>query len=263
MTEPTRQRVLITGAAGVFGTWISEAFARQGARLLLSDARPEPLQRLADRLAGEGAEVTTHRADLEREEQIAGLADACGSLWGTADVLVNNAGVYPRGRMLRISRAEFERIIAINLFAPFQLSQAIAGQMVEHAVHGSIVNISSGAALSTRPGGGPYSTSKAALAMLTRAFALELAPASIRVNAVAPGFAPGSEVSALDATYVEKMTRTIPLGRTSGPRDAPEAVLFLCSEQASFITGATITVDGGRTAGTFDADRDGALAELA
>lgn len=250
-------RVVVTGAAGIFGEWIAEAFAREGADLLLTDMRAEPLQQLADRLTGHGARVETQAADLTEPVEIDALAATVASTWGSPDVLVNNAGIYPRGWLLDMTRAHFENILSVNLLAPFQLTQAMARLMIDHGVHGSIVNITSGAAGSTQPGGGPYSTSKAALAMYTRACALELAPYDIRVNAVSPGFAPGSEVSALDEAHIAGMTESIPLGRTSGPKDAPEAVLFLCSEKASFITGTTITVDGGRTAGTFHAAKHG------
>jgi 3-oxoacyl-[acyl-carrier protein] reductase len=114
-----------------------------------------------------------------------------------------------------------------------------------------VVNIGSGAARRTTRTGGVYAASKAALEMLTRALALEAGEAGIRVVAVGPGFAPGSEVSALPDDHVAKMRASIPLGRTSGPDDAPAAILWLCSGAASFVTGTTLDVDGGRTAGDF------------
>jgi len=103
-----------------------------------------------------------------------------------------------------------------------------------------------------RNGSVPYCTSKTALERLSKGFALELAPLGIRVNVVEPGFAPGSAVSPLSEAYVEKMKSRIPLGRTSGPDDTPGAILYLCSEQASFITGAVLSVDGGNSIGTFE-----------
>lgn len=139
----------------------------------------------------------------------------------------------------------------VNLTAPFLLTRDLARLMIKDQVRGAVVNITSAAANTTRLGSGHYSTSKAGLAMLTRAYALELAPHGIRVNAVSPGFAPGSKVSTLDDHYIATVEASIPLGRTSGPCDAAEAVLFLCSKRASYITGTTLTVDGGRSAGTF------------
>lgn len=259
VSDPTlaRKRVIVTGAAGLLGGWISEAFARENARLLLTDSRDAPLQACADRLREMGTDVITQTADLTDEVDIDALANLSADHWGSPDVLINNAGVYPGGWLMEASRADVERMSTINVMAPFQLTQSLAKQMISHQVHGSIVNVSSSAALSARPGFGPYSMSKAALAMMTRVFALELGPANIRVNSIDPGFAPGGEFSSVDDSHAKLMRESIPLGRTSGAHDAPEAILFLCSDRASFITGTTVTVDGGRMAGTFRMERDG------
>lgn len=244
------QRVVITGAAGVIGTWISRAFAREGASLLLTDRRAKDLEGLAEELRQEGSQVNIVPADLGDDQGVAVLLAAIHQLWGTPDVLVNNAGIYPHGEIFETDVSAVRSIFQINVMAPFALTQGVAKMMIAEGVRGSIVNIGSGASERTATGGGPYSASKAALHMFTRAFAIELAPFGIRINTVAPGFAPGSQVSYLDDAYVTRMIETIPLGRTSGPGDAPEAVLFLCSSKASFITGTNLAVDGGRTAGT-------------
>ena len=141
--------------------------------------------------------------------------------------------------------------VSLSTTAPFILTRDLARLLVAAGDGGAIVNISSTAAETTSVGSGHYSASKAGMAMITRAFALELAPHKIRVNAVTPGFAPGSVVSPLSDEYARRMIESIPLGRASGPHDASEAVLFLCSERASFITGTTLHVEGGRSAGTF------------
>lgn len=250
MNDNQPARVVVTGAAGVMGEWISRAFAREGADLLLHDLRPEPLAALADDLRREGASVGTAHSDLSEDDGWKGLVAAISERWDSPDVLVNNAGIYPHAALLDTDVAEVRRIFEINVMAPFALSRAVAQLMQRTGTAGSIINIGSGAANAPATGGGPYAASKAALQMLSRSFALELAHWGIRVNTVQPGFAPGSVVSQLDDEYVARMTSTIPLGRTSGPDDAPEAVLFLASARASFITGATLAVDGGRTAGT-------------
>lgn len=250
MNDRQAARVVVTGAAGVMGEWISRAFAREGADLLLHDLRPEPLTALADDLGRNGAAVGTAHGDLSQTNGWQRLVDSISQRWDSPDVLVNNAGIYPHAALLDTDVAEVRRIFEINVVAPFALSRAVAQLMQRTGTAGSIINISSGAANAPATGGGPYAASKAALQMLTRSFAIELAHSGIRVNTVQPGFAPGSVVSQLDDEYVARMISTIPLGRASGPDDAPEAVLFLASARASFITGATLAVDGGRTAGT-------------
>lgn len=244
--EFTGKRVVLTGAAGIIGTWTAEAFSAAGAELLLCDNRAKPLGELGDRLSAK-----TVVADLSTASGVAEVLAAVDQRWPTADILINNAGIYPRTPVASTGRALIERILDINVIAPFQLAQHVIGTMTRAGVAGSVINLSSGAAMRTTRTGGVYAASKAALEMLTKALALDSAEAGIRVNAVAPGFAPGSEVSELPPEHEEKMRRSIPLGRTSGPRDAPAAILWLCSNASSFVTGATLTVDGGRTAGDF------------
>lgn len=241
--EYTGARVVITGAAGIVGTWLAEAFAAAGADLLLSDSRPDDLAALAERL---GARYLV--ADLTGD----GLA-----VLGSAirehppEVLVNNAGIYPRTPLADTTPEDVRRILDVNVTATFELTRQAVTAMVDAGIRGRIVNISSGAALRPSAGGSVYAASKAAVETLTRSVALEVARHGIRVNAVQPGFAPGSAVSELPDSHVESMLARIPLGRTSGPGDAPAAVLWLCSSDAAFVTGTTISVDGGRTAGDF------------
>src|SRR5918994_4448675 len=212
--------VVVTGAAGVFGRWIAAAFAGEGAKLCLSDRRGDALEPLARELRLEGPRALLHPTELTDEGSILDLATRVREAWGAPDVVVNNAGIYsPRGGLLDYPTAEWDRMFAVNLRAPFLLAREMAKLMIERGVRGSIVNIGSGAARQMRAGSVPYCTSKTALERLTKGFALELAPYGIRVNAVEPGFAPGSVVSPLSDDYVERMKARIPLGRTSGPDD--------------------------------------------
>lgn len=246
------KRVVITGAAGVHGAWIAEAFAAQGSRLLLSDVRASELGSLARRLGALAGEVIEHVTDLTDEVSIADLVQIIRDRWGAPDILVNNAGIYPRATLLDLATEQWDRVLSVNLRAPFILTRDLAGLMIAAGVRGAIVNIGSGAAEGASSGGAAhYAVSKAGLATLSKFFALALAPHGIRVNTISPGFAPGSAVSQLSDEYVAKMIETIPLGRTSGPHDASEAVLFLCSDRSAFVTGANLAVDGGRSAGTF------------
>ena len=250
--EFQNKSIVITGAAGVFGRWITERFARDGARLCLSDNRRLALDELATSLGLAPSRTILHATELTDEASILDLAYQVRDAWQAPDIVVNNAGLYPRCGLLDLSAAEWDRIFGVNLRAPFLITREMAKLMIAAGRKGAVVNVSSGASRQMRSGSVPYCTSKTALERLTKGFALELAPHGIRVNAVEPGFAPGSSVSELSDDYVARMRARIPLGRTSGPGDAPEAVAYLCSEKASFITGAVLTVDGGNSIGTLE-----------
>ena len=244
--------VVITGAAGVFGRWITAAFAREGARLCLSDKRIEELDKLVDELGLDRATTILHQTELTEEASILDLTKQVRDAWGAPDVVVNNAGIYPRCQLLDLSTEDWDLMFDVNLRAPFLVSREMARLMVTAGVKGSFVNISSGGVRQMRTGGVPYGTSKTALERFTKGLALELAPYGIRANVVEPGFAPGSSVANLTEDYVKKMSDRIPLGRTSGPDDAPTAILYLSSKSASFITGAVLSVDGGNSIGTYE-----------
>lgn len=248
--EFTDKVVVITGAAGIFGRWIAARFAHDGALLCLSDIRP--LESTAAELGLDPARTLLHATELTDEASIADLAAQLHARWAAPDIVVNNAGLYPKFSLLDMDVADWDRIFDVNLRAPFLVTREMARLMIAAGRKGSIINISSGAARQMRNGSVPYCTSKTALERLSKGFALELAVHGIRVNVVEPGFAPGSEVSALSEDYVTRMKARIPLGRTSGPDDAPEAVAYLASERAGFITGAVLSVDGGNSIGTFE-----------
>ncbi len=240
--------VVLTGAYGVFGVWIAETFAAHGARLCLSGSSMSRLEALAEKLALKEPPLLVP-ADLTQESNILALADSVKKAWGAPDILVNNAGVYPSGFLLDTPTTEWDRILGVNLRAPFILTREIATLMIKAGKKGAIINIGSGAANRMRASSVPYCLSKAALDRLTKGFALELAEYGIRVNLIEPGFASGSVSNPLPEEHVKGMGGRIPLGRESGPNDTPNAVLYLCSDAASFITGATLPVDGGNGAG--------------
>lgn len=249
MAQFAGKGVIVTGALGIYGTWIADAFAREGARLCLTDRDGPALERrLAAAGGAEGSFAQT--ADLLDDRSLAVLVEKVGERWGTADVLVNNAGVYPSGFLLDIEPGEWDRIMGINVRAPFVLTQLVAKQMIAAGRQGTVVNISSGASRKLRRSVVPYCLSKTALDRLTQGFALELAQFGIRVNAVEPGFAAGSTSSPLTEEHVRQTTAGIPLGRASGPDDAAGAVLWLCSPAAAYVTGTAIAVDGGNSIGS-------------
>lgn len=253
MSEFQEKLVVVTGAAGIFGGWIASAFAKAGATLCLSDLRLDALEARAAELGLDRSRTLLHGTELREPRSIVALASLVQREWGAPDIVVNVAGLYPRTPvLLELDVAEWDRIMDVNLRAPFLMSREMAKLMIAQKVSGSIINIGSGAARRMSIGSVPYCTSKTALERLTKGLALELAPHGIRVNLVEPGFAPGSEVSKLPQEYVERMLTRIPLGRTSGPEDAAGAVLYLSSAAASFVTGAVLSVDGGNSIGTFE-----------
>lgn len=249
MMEMGGKGVVVTGALGIYGTWIANAFARAGARLCLTDRDGGMLKRrLAEARGAAGS--FCHAADLTDDAALARFVAEIGAAWGATDILINNAGIYPSGFLLDIDAAEWDRIMDLNVRVPFLLTQQVAKQMIGAGRSGAVVNISSGAAHKMRRSVVPYCLSKTALDRLTKGYALELAPYGIRVNAVEPGFAAGSTSSPLTDEHVRQVGAGIPLGRSSEPNDAAGAVLFLCSSAASYITGATVAVDGGNSIGS-------------
>lgn len=243
------KRVVVTGACGVHGAWIAAAFAREGAALCLSDRRAADLAALAAKL---GVDAVTHATELTDEGSIRDLARLIEQRWGAPDVVINNAGVYPRGLLLDIDVAEWDRVMDVNVRAPFLITRELAKLMIAKGVRGNFVTISSGAARGMRNGSVPYCTSKTAVERLSKGLALELAEYGIRVNVVEPGFAPGSVVSPLSQGYIERMSARIPLQRHSGPDDTAEALLYICSDKAAYVTGAVLTVDGGNSIGSWE-----------
>lgn len=239
-------RVVITGAGGIYGRWFAECFAREGARLCLSDNRADALAAAVRDLALPAATLT-HATELTDEASILELAALVGREWGAPDIVLNNAGIYPGKPLLETSTAEYDQMFDINCRAPFLVAREMASLMLAGTVKGSIVMIGSAASRRMRPGRVLYCTSKTTLERLTKGFALELAPMGIRVNMVEPGFAAGSAVSPLSATHIAEMTAGIPLGRLIRPDEAAEAVMFLCSDKAAFITGAVLAVEGGNS----------------
>jgi 3-oxoacyl-[acyl-carrier protein] reductase len=252
VTEPkclVGKRALVTGAAGVVGRMIVETLQEAGARVALTDARADALTALADEIDGD-PDAIVRAVDLTQEAAIAGLVNEIGARWGSLDVLVNNAGIYPSGFLLDISPADWDRVFDVNLRAPFVLTQLVAKQMIAGGIEGSVINISSGGSRKMRLTAAPYCISKTALDRLTKGFAQELAPFGIRVNALEPGFAPGSAVSHLTDEHIAATAESIPLGRNMSREDIAGPLLFLATEASRYVTGATVTADGGNSIGS-------------
>lgn len=237
----TGQKIVITGAAGVYGRAIASAFVAEGAHCVLSDHDAATLARAAAALPAD--RVTLHAADLTDDVALDCLVAAANA--GRAPhALVNNAGLYPFIPLMDCTGAEYDRILDVNTRAPFRLMQGIGGAMAA-AKRGSIVNVTSAAAEVIRGNGVPYGASKCALEYLTRAFAIELGPSGVRVNSARPGFAEGSALVSMPPGYADAIRARSLLGRSGQPQDFAAVVLFLCSEEARFMTGTILDNGGG------------------
>jgi 3-oxoacyl-[acyl-carrier protein] reductase len=240
------RHVLVTGAASGIGAAVAARFAADGCRLTLTDLRrPELAETAAKLRADHGAEVSEVVGDLADAEFAGGLLEQAGR----PDVLVNAAGIYPATPLLDMTAANWDRVQNVNVRAAMLTTVAFGRSCVAAGVPGVVVNISSGAATRARPGASHYATSKAALEMLTKACAVELGGAGIRVNAVSPGFVTvDSAANPVTEEYAAAVSVN-PLGRRGEPGDIADAVHWLAGDEARWITGAVLRVDGGSTAG--------------
>lgn len=244
------RRVLVTGGARGIGLAIAHHVAARGSALVLMDRDGAGLKAAKDGIAARGVEVSTVVADLT---DVAALEAAVVEA-GDVDGLVNCAGIYPVTGLLDLGVEEWDRVMALNLRAPFLLSRGMARRLIAARRPGVIVNVSSTASVLARPGIAHYGASKAALNQLTRVLAVELAPHGIRVNAVLPGVVGtervigGLTTPEARAEMAAKEAR-IPLGRLGTPEEIASLAAFLLSSESTYATGGLFTADGGFSLG--------------
>jgi 3-oxoacyl-[acyl-carrier protein] reductase len=242
------RRVFVTGAAGGLGRGIAKLFLEEDASVALADL--DGVDDAKSSLGG-GHRAIGVAVDVRDPASVEAAISEAWDAFGGLDVLVNCAGVYPSHLIVEMPVEAWDNVIDTNLKGPFLCSRAVVARWIREGMQGHIVNITSGAALRARPGAAHYCTSKAALEMLTRAFALEMAPHHINVNAVSPGFFDvSSNVNQISRDYVDAIVKTIPWGAGGEPEDIAEAVLFLCSDAAKYISGTSLRVDGAYSTGT-------------
>ena len=239
---------LVTGGAGRIGRAIAATLMRDGARVAITDLRRDGLDRAAAALPG----VPTVQADVTDPADVTRMVDEAEAAVGPLDILVACAGIFPNAPLLDMELEEWERVFAVNVRGVMLCNQAAARRWVARGVPGAIVNLSSGASRSARPGGGHYCASKAAVNMMGEVWASELGRHGIRVNTVLPGLVMDEVVTAEDPErhpYLNAMWRATPLGRTGDPQDIAEAVAFLVSDRSAWTTGAMLQVSGGSHCG--------------
>jgi 3-oxoacyl-[acyl-carrier protein] reductase len=232
---------LVTGASGGMGAAIARALHAQGARVVLSGTRRERLEQLAQDL-GEGAFVCP--ADLRDAAEPNALVEAAEGVAGPLHILVNNAGMTRDMLALRMSDLDWQAVLDIDLSAPFRLARATLRGMLRRRA-GRIINISSIVGATGNAGQANYAAAKAGLIGMSKSLAQEVASRGITVNVVAPGFVETAMTGKLTDEHKAKLSEQIPLGRIGQPEDVAGAVVYLASDAASWVTGATLHVNGG------------------
>ena len=236
---------LVTGASGGIGSSIAYALARQGARLALSGANGDKLravrEQLIEEVGGDHVEIT---CDLSNSTQVEELIPATIDTLGTMDILVNNAGITRDNLAMRMKDEEWDQVIRINLEASFRLMRAAARPMMK-ARGGRIVSITSVVGHTGNPGQMNYVAAKAGLTGMTKSLAQELASRNITVNCVAPGFIRTAMTAALDDKQKDAINSRIPMARMGEGEEVAAAVAYLASDEAAYVTGQTLHVNGG------------------
>jgi NAD(P)-dependent dehydrogenase (short-subunit alcohol dehydrogenase family) len=246
----TGQVALVTGAAKGLGRAISLGFAEMGAKLILVDIDPENMEKVRLEAKEKGSpKVITHVADMRRVEEIRALKPLVEKSLRRVDILVTNAGTNVPKSSMKVSEADWDYLVDLNLKGVFFTCQTIGGIMIKQR-RGKIVNLASTMGFVAIPERTVYCATKGGVVQMTKALALEWAPYRIRVNAIAPTFVktPMSIPWLKDKEFKNWVTSRIPLGRLGQPEDVVGAVLFLVSDAADLVTGTALLIDGGWTA---------------
>ena len=241
MFDLTGKKALVTGASGGIGGAIARGLYAQGASVALSGTRVAPLEALAAEL-GERAFVTP--CNLSDKDAVLALAGQASDAMGGLDILVNNAGITRDNIFMRMSDDEWQQVIDVNLTSTMRLMKSVMRPMMKQR-YGRIINITSIVGVTGNAGQVNYAASKAGMIGMTKSYAQEIATRGITANCVAPGFIETAMTAELPDAVKEKMTGNIPAGRMGTPEEIASAVAYLASEEASYVTGQTLHVNGG------------------
>lgn len=241
--ELNKKVAVITGSARGIGYAIAEEFIEQGATIVITDINQETIDSAVNELQEIG-DVFGVLMDVSNADSVEAGMESVIEKYGKIDILVNNAGITKDGLLMRMSESEFDSVIAVNLKGTFNATKSVSQYMLKQR-SGNIINISSVVGITGNVGQANYSASKAGVIGLTKTSAKEFAKRGIRVNAIAPGFIKSAMTDELSDAAKDSLQKSIPLGRLGFPRDVANAAAFLASDNASYITGQVLVVDGG------------------
>src|SRR5579859_7564390 len=248
MAGVTGRVALVTGASQGIGRACALALAEGGAVIALAARNEEKLAAVAKEIESKGGQAATFRMDVSNEAEVKSAVKAVIERFGKVEILVNNAGVTKDTLLMRMKKEDWDSVIQTNLSGAFYTTQAVIGSMLKPR-WGRIINISSVFGQTGQAGQANYAASKAGLIGFTMAIAREVASRNITVNAVAPGYIETSMTAGLPAEMKENILKMIPLGRAGSDADVAHAVNFLASDEASYITGHVLSVNGGMLMG--------------
>jgi 3-oxoacyl-[acyl-carrier protein] reductase len=235
---------VVTGGAQGIGAAIVERLAYEGASIAVVDINGEKAKEVALALQQKGIEADSYQVDVSDTEAVKSLVAEVTKRFGRIDILVNNAGITRDGLLMTMGEKDWDLVLAVNLKSVFNFTKAVARAMLKQKC-GSIINISSVVGLMGNGGQVNYSASKAGIIGITKSSAKELSARNIRVNAIAPGYIQTAMTDKLDEKARTALTEAIPSKRLGTPEDVANAVLFLASDLASYVTGEVLRVDGG------------------
>ncbi|HEY8949647.1 MAG TPA: 3-oxoacyl-[acyl-carrier-protein] reductase [Rhizomicrobium sp.] len=242
MFDLTGKTALVTGASGGIGGEIAKALHKQGAAVVLSGTRAEALESLKAELGSRAFVATCNLGDKDSVEALVKNAEAAAG--APIDILVNNAGITRDNLFMRMKDEEWDQVIAVNLTAAFRLSRAVLRGMMKKR-WGRIISITSVVGETGNPGQGNYAAAKAGLVGMSKSLAAEVASRNITVNCVAPGFIATPMTDALTDAQKEAVFGKIPAGRMGTPAEIAAAVAYLASDEAGYVTGETLQINGG------------------
>lgn len=236
--------VIVTGAAQGIGKATALKFAQEGAKLVVANINLDSMNEVVAEIKELGAEVLAYDVNVVNREQVQGMVDDVVSKWGKIDVLVNNAGITADNQLLKMPEEDFDKVIAVNLKGVYNCTQIVAAIMTENG-GGVILNASSVVGIYGNFGQTNYAATKWGVIGMTKTWAKELGRKGIRVNAVAPGFIMTPMTAKMPEKVLDMMRDKSPIKKLGTPEDIANAYAFLASDEAGFITGTVLSVDGG------------------